>query len=58
MSLWFWVLLNIALVLMWTNALVIYINFNTYGYLVTETLNEALAFIVLIQILIYRKKKK
>ncbi|HDR4373504.1 MULTISPECIES: PQ-loop repeat-containing protein [Bacillus cereus group] len=55
-SLWFWVLLNIALTLMFTNAFMIYNKFGTYGYLITETFNLGLAMIVLIQVLIYRKK--
>ncbi|EML6324935.1 PQ-loop repeat-containing protein [Bacillus cereus] len=55
-SLWFWVLLNIALTLMFTNAFMIYNKFGTYGYLITETFNLGLAMIVLIQVLVYRKK--
>lgn len=55
-SLWFWVLLNIALTLMFTNAFMIFNKFGTYGYLITETFNLGLAMIVLIQVLIYRKK--
>jgi uncharacterized protein with PQ loop repeat len=56
MSLTFWILLNIALTCLLTNAFVIFLQFGTYGYLVTEILNEGLAFIVLIQVLKYRKK--
>ncbi|EOO11356.1 PQ-loop repeat-containing protein [Bacillus cereus] len=55
-SLWFWVLLNIALTLMFTNAFMIYNKFGTYGYLITETFNLGLAMIVLVQVFIYRKK--
>lgn len=55
-SLWFWMLLNIALTLMFTNAFMIYNKFGTYGYLITETFNLGLAMIVLVQVFIYRKK--
>lgn len=57
MSMSFWILLNLALVCLWINALVIYLQFGTYGYLVTETLNEGLAFVVLLQVLKYKKKQ-
>lgn len=56
MSVWFWLLLNFALIIMWSNALLIYIETGIYGTLVTECINEFLAMVVLIQVLIYRKK--
>lgn len=55
-SLWFWILLNIALGLMWVNSLMIFIKVHTFGYLITETINLGLALTVLLQVLIYRKK--
>lgn len=56
MSLAFWVMLNIAILLLTINALVIFIKFGTYGYLITEVLNGGLALAVLILVLKYRKK--
>lgn len=55
-SLTFWVLINIALTCLLINAVVIFIEFGTYGYMVTEIFNESLAFIMLIMVLKYRKK--
>lgn len=57
-SLPFWILLNIALIMMVINASVIFLKFGTYGYLITEILNEGLALTVLIQVLKYRKDGK
>jgi uncharacterized protein with PQ loop repeat len=54
-SLWFWILLCIALSLMFTNAFMIYEAFGTYGYLVTETINLGLALTVLGQVIKYNK---
>jgi len=58
LSLWFWVLLSVALGLLWTNAFMIFNAFGTFGYLVTETINLGLALVVLIQVVIYRKDKQ
>lgn len=57
-SIAFWVMLNIALTLLLTNAYAIWGIFGTYGYLVTEILNEGLALITLGQILYYRSRIK
>lgn len=56
MSLVFWIMLAVALGLLWTNAFMIFMAFGTFGYLVTETLNLGLALIVLGQVIKYRKK--
>jgi uncharacterized protein with PQ loop repeat len=56
MSLSFWVMLNIALSFLLVNATVIYLKFGTWGYMVTEILNEGLAFVMLIMVIKYRKK--
>lgn len=55
-SLWFWILLCVALGLMFTNAFMIFNAFGTYGYLITETINLGLALTVLGQVVHYRKK--
>lgn len=55
-SLLFWVLLSIALGLLWTNAFMIFNKFGTYGYLITETFNLGLALVVLAQVIKYKKK--
>jgi uncharacterized protein with PQ loop repeat len=57
-SLLFWVFLNIALTFLLTNAYAIWSLFGTYGYLITETLNEGLALITLCQFMYYSKKAK
>lgn len=57
-SLWFWILLSISLALLWTNAFMIFQAFNTFGYLITETINLGLALVVLVQVVIYRKRNK
>jgi uncharacterized protein with PQ loop repeat len=51
-----WCTLNAALAFMFANALMIYIKFHTYGYLITETANLVLALIELYFILKYRKR--
>ena len=54
-SLPFWMFLNVALSLMLVNSIVIFIEFGTWGYMVTEIINESLAFIMLVMVLRYRK---
>lgn len=56
MSLGFWAILNVALTLLVINAIVVYIQFGTWGYMVTEFFNEALAFVMLVLVLKYRKR--
>lgn len=58
LSLMFWILLSVALGLLWTNAFMIFTAFGTFGYLITETINLGLALVVLIQVIIYRKNKQ
>jgi uncharacterized protein with PQ loop repeat len=50
-----WSMLNLALLCMFTNALVIFIQFGTYGFLITETANVGLALVELALIIKYRK---
>lgn len=51
-----WSMLNLALLCMFTNALVIFIKFGTYGFLITETANVGLALVELVLIIKYRKR--
>lgn len=57
-SLSFWIILNIALSLLVVNALAIFITTGVWGYLVTEIFNELLAFVMLVLVAKYRKKKE
>lgn len=52
----FWIFLNIALSLLFANATVVFIQFHTWGYMLTEFLNEGLALVMLIMVIKYRKK--
>jgi uncharacterized protein with PQ loop repeat len=56
LSFWFWVILNMFLFCMWTNSLFSLIDSGNVGYFITETINWALAIVVFMQILKYRKK--
>lgn len=56
MSVLFWLILNLALLIMWANAVLIFVRTGIYGTVITETLNEGLALVVLIQVLVYRKR--
>jgi uncharacterized protein with PQ loop repeat len=53
----FWVYLNIALTCLLINSIVMFVKFGTWGYMVTEILNEGLAFVMLLMVIKYRKKK-
>lgn len=57
-SLTFWVLLNLALTCLLINAAVIYVQFDTYGYLIAESINEGFALVMMIMVIRYRKKAK
>lgn len=57
-SLNFWIILNIALTLMLVNATVIMVKFGTWGYFLTECINEGLAFVMLVMVLKYKEKSK
>jgi uncharacterized protein with PQ loop repeat len=57
-SLPFWALINVALSCLLINAIFIFIKYGTWGYMVTEIFNEGLAFIMLVMVLRYRKRKE
>lgn len=57
LSLSFWLILNVAIFLLFVNAVTIFIQFGTWGYMLTEFFNLALAFVMLVLVLKYRKKK-
>lgn len=56
LALWFWILLNLFLVCMWSNSLFSWLDAGNVGYFITETINWLLAIVVLVQILVFRKK--
>jgi len=58
MDLRFWLILDLALAMLLTNAIVVYLQFGTWGYMVTEAFNLGLAIIVTALVLKYRKKEK
>lgn len=57
-SLGFWAILSVAITCLVINALVIFIQFGTWGYLLTEGMNLALALVMLTLVLKYRKGGK
>jgi uncharacterized protein with PQ loop repeat len=57
MALSFWILLNIALSCLVVNSIVVYQLTGAYGYMITEFFNEGLAFVMLMMVIKYRKKK-
>lgn len=56
-SLMFWALITIALGLLTVNAAYVFYLYGTYGYLLMETFNFGLAFVMLVMTLKYRKKE-
>lgn len=56
-SLPFWILINIALTLLWINALYLFLTTGVYGYLITESFNESLALVMLVMTIKYRRKE-
>ena len=56
-SLSFFVMLNIALTLLLINSILLYTQNGNFGYVITYVFNEGLAFVMLVMILKYRKKK-
>lgn len=58
MSFAFWLMLVCALSVLTINAIVVFIVFGTYGFLITEAVNLTLALVVFIQYLKYRNKSK
>jgi uncharacterized protein with PQ loop repeat len=57
MDLRFWVILDVALFMLFTNAVVVFLQFGTWGYMVTEAFNLGLALVVTGLVLKYRKKE-
>lgn len=57
-SLWFWILINIFLLCMWTNSLGALIYDGRLGYFITETLNWAFAIWVLVQVIVFGKEDR
>jgi uncharacterized protein with PQ loop repeat len=57
MSLLFWILLNSFLFCIWINSLFAWIDSGNFGLFMMESINFLLAIIVIIQVLVYRKKK-
>lgn len=55
-SLPFWSILNVALLLMVVNAIVVFMTSGVWGYLVVEAFNMGLSFVMLILVLRYRNK--
>lgn len=56
MSLAFWIILVIALLMLAVNALAVFVQTGVWGYLVTETFNSGLAIVMLILVIKYRKR--
>lgn len=54
----FWVLINIALTLMLINATKVFLMTGAWGYMVAEIFNEGLAFVMLVMVIKYSKKKE
>lgn len=57
MAVSFWIMLVLALSVLTINATVVFITFGTFGFLITEIINLSLAVVVLIQIMMYKKRK-
>lgn len=55
-SLSFYVLLNISLVLLLVNSYLLFLSNGNFGYVISYIINEALALLMLILVLKYRKK--
>lgn len=55
-SLSFWIILNIGMFLFELNAIYLAITLGQYSYLISQSLNLLCGFIVLGQLLIYKKK--
>lgn len=56
-SVTFWVIISIALFMLLVNSIVIFVQFGTWGYMVTEIFNTGLAITVLLMVLYYRSKE-
>lgn len=55
-SLGFWIMINLFLVNMWVNSIAVLMTTDRLGYFITESINFALALVVLIQIIFYSRK--
>ena len=58
MDIRFWIILNIALLLLVINAVTIFVVHGTWGYMLTELFNLGLALVMMTLVLKYRKKDK
>jgi uncharacterized protein with PQ loop repeat len=58
MNLWFWIILVIALLMLTTNAFVIFLSTSVWGYFLTECFNSGLAIVMLTLVIKYRKRQK
>ena len=58
MDIRFWIILNIALLLLVINAVAIFVVHGTWGYMLTELFNLGLALVMMTLVLKYRKKDK
>lgn len=58
MDIRFWIILNIALLLLVINAVTIFVVHGTWGYMLTELFNLGLALVMMTLVLKYRKKGK
>lgn len=54
----FWLILDLALLLLTINAVTVFVIHGTWGYMVTEAFNLGLAIVVTTLVLKYRKKEK
>lgn len=52
----FWLILDVALTLLFINSIVVFVKYGTWGYMVTEIFNLGLALIMTTLVLKYRKK--
>lgn len=58
MSLGFWSILNVAILMLLINSIVIYQQFGTWGYMLTELFNFLLSFVMLVLVLRYKRKNR
>lgn len=52
----FWVILDLALFMLFLNSIVVFVKFGTWGYMLTEAFNLGLALVMTTLVLKYRKK--
>lgn len=56
MDLRFWLILDVALSMLFLNAIVVFVQFGTWGYMLTEAFNLGLAVVMTTLVIKYRKK--